>query len=67
VLRNEAALAPIEIVTPQQLASTGQRSGARLKVIHVRPMNRKWGNCSTSGRRGGQTRNQPMSASFDLT
>jgi predicted metal-dependent hydrolase len=46
---------PLESVVPKDIFRSEvetwcQRIGVRPKEIHVRPMSRKWGSCSTSGR-----------------
>lgn len=45
----------LEVAIPRdifraEVAIWAERIGVRPKVVHVRPMSRKWGSCSTNGR-----------------
>jgi predicted metal-dependent hydrolase len=46
---------PLEVVVPKEVlrAETdawAKRIGVEPKQVHIRPMSRKWGSCSTNGR-----------------
>lgn len=46
---------PLEEAVPRdvflaEVAAWAKRIGVRPREVHVRPMTRKWGSCSTSGR-----------------
>lgn len=53
--RNDDGWTPLEEVVSKdifkaEVKAWGQRIGVEPKEVHVRPMKRKWGSCSTLGR-----------------